>query len=318
MADEALSGEDKASDELKAMRAELAEMRTALQMERTGRQTAETGKAHAERRVLSEAEQRLLAQEQAADASIAGMESEAEALEGQIGVLADEPGHGKEIAALNRKLSTISAKIETASNQKTYLAAQRERAKKQAETPAADASPKLADGRSLSGFSPKVQTWFHEHPRVFSDQIYLKKAIAAAISATDIDGLAAESPEYFARVEEVMGERQATLRATEGDRPSADQPYSRTTQSDGEELGHEVKNPQSRAAGPGAIAAPVSRVAATSANSPNRRAPSLTAEEREVADVLLSHVPVKDRYTRYADDREFMKQRRGNGAFGAN
>lgn len=299
-------------DDTAALKSELEQMRRDLVAARSGQESERSARVQAEQRGLSEAEKRLLAEEAANSTSISSLNSEADTIEADIARLADEPGHGAEIAKLNRRLATVCGQLQTAENRKSYLEGQRERAK----AAPAETGPKLASGASLSNFAPAVQKWFESHPRVFTDKGYLDKVVAADMAARNLEGFTANTPEYFEYIEQRVDGTSAAAPARVA--PMQD------NQDEGEELTTEVRNPQHRAAGPGsmraavaAVAAPSRQAASPSGNGPRRQA-MLTAQEREVADSLYSDVAnPADRYARYAKGKEYMKNRDSRG-FGAN
>jgi chromosome segregation ATPase len=301
-------------DELASLRSEMEQMKRELAASRAEKSAESDRRTQAEQRALSAEERRIMAEETACKSTIDSYNTEADNIEAEISRLADEPGHGAEIAKLNRRLSSITAKVQTEEQRQQWLAGQRERAKAEAAAPA-DTGPKLANGTPLSQFQPVVQQWFKDHPRTLTDETYLKKAIAAASYARDVHGLVENTPEYFEFVE----------READG-RPAA-QPQRRAAQEDeeGEELETTVQRPQTRAAGPGAMreamaaVAPPSRTAASQSGTGSRRQPLLTAEEKEVADSLFADrfANPADRYVHYADRKKMMMARKP-GQFGAN
>lgn len=300
-------------DELAALRTEMEQMKRELAASRAEKSAESDRRSQAEQRALSAEERRIMAEETACKSTIDSYNTEADNIEAEIARLADEPGHGAEIAKLNRRLSSITAKVQTEEQRQTWLATQRERAKTEAAAPA-DNGPKLANGTPLSQFQPVVQQWFKDHPRTLTDETYLKKAIAAASYAKDVHGLAENSPEYFEFVErEAEGRAQAA-------------PQRQDPEDEGEELDATVRKPQQRAAGPGsmraamAAVAPPSRNAATqSGGNGAKRAPMLTADEREVADKIYGDkfANPADRYVHYADMKKYQAERKRHG-FGAN
>lgn len=301
-------------DELATLRTEMEQMRRELAATRAEKSAESTARSQAEQRALSADERRIMAEEAACKSTIDSFNTEADNIEAEIARLADEPGHGAEIAKLNRRLSSIAAETQTEKQRQTWLAQQRERAKSEASV-SADEGPKLASGESISKFAPAVQQWFTAHPRAFTDKGYLQRAVSAAAYARDVHGLTENTPEYFDFVE-----READGRAQPS--PAARQ----ESEDEGEELDATVRKPQSRAAGPGsmrsamAAVAPPSRNAATqSGGSGPRRAPMLTADEREVADKIYADkfANPADRYVHYADMKKYQAERKRHG-FGAN
>ena len=312
-------------DDVAELRRQLAEMTAEANTAKAQLRSEAERRRSAELQNMSAQERALVSEQEACDSRIEAMESEAQSYEDQIAQLADEPGHGKEIAALNRKLAAVSAKLETETNRKSFLAGQREKMKAQPKPEdGADGGNGrvLANGSKLSQYGAKTQAWLEAHPKAFTDARYLNKAILAAQEATAIEGIADQSPEYFAFIEEKLGERQVqqpqsddTDETDEGDElpvPAAAEHRTIDHQS------YEPEKPQQRAAGPGSMAAvPTRNVPQGGNGGGNRRTPTLNAEEREVADALYAHLPAAERYVRYAQGKSYMKQR-NSGHFVSN
>lgn len=314
-------------DELAELRAQMAELQGRLSSNESSLAQERMGRAAAEQRSMSESERRLRAELKTSDTTLEAMESEAQSIEDQIATLSDEPGHGKEIAALTRKLTVLSARTETEGARKAFLTTEIDKAKTATER-AIPASETLASGARLSDMSAKVQAWFRAHPRVFTDKPYLEKIIAAANYAVHAKGIPVESDEYFAFVDgeiDATHERRRAEELDEGvdlvpERPDSASPYSqphRQRISQDGDLDYRVNEPQTPAAGRGSIAAaiPPSRsVPAGAGGRQNARQPLLTSEEREVADGLFGHVAnPADRYIKYAESKKFMADRKSSG-----
>lgn len=298
-------------DDIAALRAEMEQIRRERDTYRAESQNERSARLQAEQRGMSETEKRILAEETACSSAIESMGREADAIEAEIARLADEPGHGAEIAKLNRKMAGIEADLRTEKQRQTWLSGQREAAKAKSAETVSDTGQKLANGAALSQFAPEVQSWFKKHPQCFTDTAYLNKAIAAAGYARDVEGLAENTDDYFAFVDDRLN----------GKAQASSQPNPVAQDDEGEELVPTVQRPQARAAGPGSMAAviaPPSRSAPTGTGTPgNRRQPLLSPDEREAADGLFGHIPQKDRYLHYAERKEMMKKLRPS-AFGSN
>lgn len=316
-------------DELAELRAELQQMQGRLSTAESALASERTGRANAETRVMSEAEKRLLAEETACDTAISSISSEADALESQIAALSDEPGHGKEVAALSRKLSQAETRLFNEQQRKRYIGNQREQAKTAASARTAEyQGRKLADGTPLDVFNPQVRQWFEAHPESFTDRNFVARARAAASAAITLEGIPENSQDYFDYVEEKVagGRRQPAQRREPEDDPD-DSPYSQPARArnvaadaDGEDLDYRVRQPAPPAAGRGSIAAvaPPSRSVPNGAGgSGSRRAPALSNEEREVAIDLYANLPAADAFVKYAENKRLMATRHP-GKFGAN
>lgn len=303
--------------EVEQLRRELAEARGQLAAKSSQAESSESRARQAEQRVLSEAEQKLLAQEQACDGTITSKNSEADSIESQIATLSDEPGHGKEIASLTRKLAVLETEIQNEKAKKQWLGNQRAQAATAAKAQIAQDNRLLANGTPLSAIESKAaQEWFKAHPRCFTDAKYLREVIRAAEDAAD-EGIATDTADYFAYVEERVGETgNPQNRQVASDVATAASPYSGGRQVAGDgEVEYEAEKPQPRAAGPGTLAAaiPPSRTARSSpTDGGRRRAPMLSAEQREVADSIFGHIAnPADRYAHYVESERIMNAKRG-------
>ena len=115
--------------------------------------------------------------------------------------------------------------------------------------------------RLASGLSPQSAAWVRSHPEMVRDPVKNRKMIRAAEDAVD-DGIAPDSPEYFAYVEKRLGLRT--------DATADDSALS------------QAAAPRSQRTAP--AAAPVSRSGNGAA--PRSNVVTLTAEEREMASIM--------------------------------
>lgn len=273
---------------------------------------------------MSAQEQAIVSQQEACDTEIASLQSEADTLNDQIAALYDEPGHGKEIAELNRKLIRAETNLSEASRRKDWLAGQRDQVtSRNKETREAatreDQQPsgrKMANGFPYDNFQPKTKAWVDAHPQAFTDKTYWDRVIRFAQEAGQDYGYADESKEYFDHIERRLSEVSGTARRQDDDDDQQDE------NEEGEDLTEEVtprrtesyapERPQERAAGPGSMAArPTRQVPQSGGQVGNRRVSArLTAQEREAADSLYSGIAnPADRYQAYADGKKFMAER---------
>lgn len=272
--------------------------------ERQARRTAELS-------TMSATERAIVSDQEANEARLEALESEATDLENQIATLADEPGNGREIAKLTRQIAQTTTKIDAEAGKKAYLAQQREKitgANKTArEAAPADGVKVLANGAPITSFSPKTQAWLEAHPQSFTDVRFVKKAILAAQEAVDVEGIADDSAEFFGFVEDRLGLKVAPETDVEEEEGEVIEP-AQVRES------YTPENPQRSAAGPGALSsvAPPTRQTPQGGNGGgNRRAPTLTAQEREVALSLYpdSKLSDADKLVRYAAGKKFMNER---------
>lgn len=311
------------TDDVVELRRQLAEANTARAAAETEASTYRSKAREAELNAMSADERALVSQQEANESTLSALESEMAGYENEIAALADEPGHGKEIAALNRKLASAAAKVETENNRKTYLAGLREQAKGRTASTAAghkaeDTAEKVADGTPLSAFGAPTQAWLKKRPAMFTDRRLFKTAKVAAIEAIEVEGLTDQSPEYFRFIEDKLGEHQQSEHAEDGEQEEGEEVEAQEEQQieqrrPGAEERYEPENPQPRAAGRGSMstaAAPSSSRLRTGTDTGNRRKPALTAQEREVADALYaSERNPAERYRKYATNREIMNGR---------
>lgn len=296
------------NDDVAALRAELDALKGENSTLISQRDTASAEAKKARLATMSADERALVSAQEANEATLNSLESEASSIEDQIATLADEPGHGKEIAALTRKLSTLSADLVDEGKKKKWLEGQRAKFTERAAETAEDPNDKtLANGSKLSAYGQKTQAWLLAHPKAFTDSRYMARAIAAAIKATGGEGIADQSAEYFKFIEDELGETPAP---TEEEEVPADE--------EGEEIAqparqtqerYEPEKPQARAAGGGSVAAVVQTALRSSSTGGARRTPALTAAQKEVADSLYGSMPAAERYIHYAKMDTFMKNR---------
>ena len=258
---------------------------------------------------MSAEERALVSAQEANDGTIASLTSSLDSIEAEIARLADEPGNGAAIAKLNRQMASDTARLQTEEGRKTYLENQRAQFASQAEAAAAEPADgdKLANGTPLANLHPSSQDWIRRHPKAMTDSRYCGKMVAAAIEAEQAEGLKVNSPEYFAFVEKKLGDAPVA---------NADQDDEQDEEGDEVELDpldkYEPERPQTRAAGPGSMsAAPPSQAALRQTNAGgNRRAPALSAAEKEAADGLYGSIKnPAERYVKYAQNRDYMNGR---------
>ena len=264
----------------------------------------------AEKANMGAQERALVSELESSESRLESLEGDLNSMEEQIARLADEPGQGKEVAKLNRRMAEAAAEQRDLKNRKTWLESQRERLKKPAPTDNAptEGARLMPNGYPFDNFDPQTKAWLEKHPRAFTDAVYYDKCIAAAQSATRLEGIPDRSPEYFAFIETKLGERQVE----NTDEVDEEEDEGEEVQTPQTEERYTPERPQPRAAGPGSGAAPPSRQVPSGGGGGNRRMPALTAQEKEVALSLYSHVPGlsdADKLKRYADNRKYMKER---------
>lgn len=310
MSDTTDNGEEQglSASEAAELRRQLADAKSTAAVHESRFRSADHARRQAEMANMSAQERALVSAQESCDTTLESREGEIQSYEDQIAQLADEPGHGKEIAQLNRKMAEAVTEVSDLKRRKQYLANEREKFKGAQPSDAAD-DPNdraLPNGQKLSNFGPKTQAWLIAHPKAFEDARYFGRAVAAAVKAVQAEGIPDQSDKYFEFIEKELGDEPAQSRqAAEADQDD----------DEGDDiLPAEPKpdRPQHRAAGPGSIgAAPPTRTTPSgSGNGGRRRQAALTAEQREVADNLYSAMPnAADRYVKYAENLQIMTAR---------
>lgn len=309
-------------DDVEDLRRQLSELRTRNSELESNFRTESEKRMAAERAQMSEEERRIAAEQDACNSLLDSLKGQADSIEGQIAQLADEPGHGSDIAKLNRQLARIESQLLSEEGRKDYLQSERDRAKSKAANPppAPTVGRKLANGVPTDNFSPATKAWLDAHPKAYTDASYCKRAIGYAGLAANVEDITPDTPEFFAFIEEKLGERHAAPQNDEnGDEeiPNADSPYSRPEPEPGDDTGEEIgdaapSKPQARAAGPGSMS---SVLASPSRSIPGAkpgkggRVPALTPDQKAAADALYGSIRnPADRYAKYAANMKFMSE----------
>lgn len=283
-------------DEVAELRNQLAAERSALAAEREQRSRAENERDQ-ERSVRQDATaSRWHAEETALDTSLSAWDNERAGLKATIGALQGE-GKFEEAAAAYDRLAEIAAEMRFAKQQKIWLEQAKQVEKDEIERAKAAAKKPVAGngGHDLSGYTAKERRWIREHPEYLEDEGYRQKVVRAHHSALG-NGYARDTEEYFDHLNEALEARAEPKRRARDDDEEEERPVVKRNGS-GELAGSR------RAAGSG----------------PRRDDPvRLSADEREAADITLSHLPQEDmvdvqgnvtpgRYRQYVLHREALK-----------
>jgi hypothetical protein len=110
-----------------------------------------------------------------------------------------ERGDYRAASQAGRKMAQAEARIMQLEQGKTHLEQQRAAPPQQPQQ-SSDPVEKLAS--QLSGPSA---AWVRAHPQVAHDQALFRKMVAAHHAITQLDGIQADTPEYFAAVEQKIG-----------------------------------------------------------------------------------------------------------------
>lgn len=298
---------DQDTDEVVQLRAQLEAERSARASAEGSVQTERQARRAAEKANMSAQERSVVTALESSEAQIEALDGQIESYENEIARLADEPGHGKEIAALNRKMAEAVSGRGREADKKAYLASEREKMKTQAERQPAEeaAGEKMPNGAPLASFDPKTQEFIRQNPRLMTDAAFFRKGIAAAQSALELEGLRDQSTEYFDYIAQKLGLK-ATPQQEDGEQDEQDD--------EGEDVPPIVT--ERRPAASRAAAAPVTRQApATGSSGGNRRTTRLTAEQTEVAlELYGGNMSRADAIKKYADNLAYM-QSKPNGYF---
>ncbi|HWG71256.1 MAG TPA: hypothetical protein VN692_17700 [Steroidobacteraceae bacterium] len=273
-------------DDLKRMLEESRGRLTSLERERdeerATRLVAEQERDTAAGRAVSETEQRWIAQKQAVEGTIAAAEAEADRAEREYAAAA-ESGDWAAAAKAQRALAGAESRAIQSRSQKDFLEQNKARLTQAPEMPRSQSS---ADkyGAVVKDLRPSEREWLDQRPQFMSDTRYRARVFGASQIA-DGEGHARGSPEYFRRIEDLLGEGQQETREA----PRAQE----------RALSADVA-PQRRAA-PGAAAS-------------GGREIRLTADQVEVADGLYGNPASPDyiadpgeRYRKYHGNLERMR-----------
>jgi hypothetical protein len=252
--------------------------------ERTTRHRTERERDELAGHATSEAERAFNAQRQAVESQIATAESEAERAEQEY-VRAAEAGDHVATAKAQRAIAAAEAKADRLRGQKDYLEQNKERFTKPPEVrrEAPAATDKYA--AIVRGLHTSEREWLDQRPQFLNDEKYRQKVFGASQLAGVEHGRG--TPEYFRRMEELLGESRQETRT---DPPPRER-----------ERGQSTDVPPQRRSNPGATPS-------------GGREIRLTADQVEVADGLYGNPSSPDyvadpaeRYRKYAGNLERMR-----------
>lgn len=265
------------SEELDSLRQQLKQkadeskaLEDALHTERRARQ--ETGA-----KLSEEVSNRFSAQESAIENAILAATAEIDGLEKQQTQLMEEGKFG-EASKISRLIASAQYKLDGAQFSKSQLGTYKQNAERQAE---------VAKSDPLAQYSESAKSWIRKNPAFLSD----KKTNARVMAAHNLavaDDVEVDSPDYFARLDEVIRPK-VTVETKEDD--NAEEPIVTT-------------KPQQPKASSGA---PVSRGGHQSGGSGGKRI-QLTSEQAEAAVISFPNLAPKDAYVKYADNIQKLKE----------
>lgn len=262
-------------DELADLRAQVEQANREKDAEKRRADAAEARAAGDRGRARSEADARFKAEEDATESALAAASLEAARLEGDVARLQEE-GKFAEAAKAMRELAKAQYQVETLSGKKEWLADQR----KQAEA----APTGTARERFLSSRTPKTRAFLEAHPDLVTDEGQPSRDALKAHYSALAEGLAEDTPDYFAHVETKLGLRDAAENEIDPN----------------EEV--RVEKPAPRTPPRASTAAPPSRAGAASGGS-GRQANSttikLTPSEQDAAIASFPDMKPEEAYAEY-------------------
>lgn len=238
----------------------------------------------AETTVQDETSKRFYAQDVAIANALQAAQNEANSWKSEIERLGKEQKFAEMADAVAGRAQTqyniaeIERQKRSVEQQKTQWKNDQEQAKRQAEEQSRQPAQPV--------MTQRTKEWIDAHPRFKTDDGYRDKAFAAHEYATKVQGIPADTDEYFHWIEEALGERTAVDVGSEA-APVQPQPQR-----------------QQRST---STAVPPSRSSPAAREQQKRL--TLSAQERETADFTMGHI--KDaaaRYRKYAENREIMRR----------
>jgi hypothetical protein len=133
---------------------------------------------------------------------LANDKARAEAIKRELRV-ARETGNTDLESDLMVENARLGVKLQTNEQRKREIEVAHEREKQRREAPRIPADPVEA---AIQGLSPKSQSWLRSHPECVTDDVLNAKVLLADKEAKR-KGFAADTPEYFAYIEEKLGYR---------------------------------------------------------------------------------------------------------------
>lgn len=255
---------------LASTRREKAALETQLGTERSARSNAET-RAHSANTGRFEAEETAVKTRiEAADASALEMRRKyAEAL---------SEGRFEDAAQVQDEMAELRAKQGQDKQYQSWLGAEKERLTK---TPPVQQE----QGLNLANYTPGQRKWIKANPDFMTD-VRLRQKTEAMHSMAVADGIEIDSPEYFEVINQALGKKKPAPVVEED--PDEEEP---------------PPPPRKRAP---ATDMPVTRRTDASGQPAGRnRAISLTADQREAADMTMPDLPVQG----YMKDGNWMPSR---------
>lgn len=160
-------------------------------------------------------------------------------------------------AKLDFEIGKLAAKIDRLEDGKSALEAKRTEDKARAAQPATQPRQETSNAKEayIASKTPKTAAWLRQNDRFFSDPSFQKKVISANDYIVNVLGIAADTDEYFQKVEESVGTRQAaaparqettSMAARSAPRQSAPPPAARTAAAPSREVPGAARTPGGR------------------------------------------------------------------------
>lgn len=281
--DEQVSDED-IRELLAATRREKATLTAQLDTERNARSAAET-RAHSANTGRFEAEETAVKTRiEAADAAALGMRAKyAEAL---------SEGRFEDAAQVQDEMAELRAKQGQDKQYQAWLGSEKERLSK-----APPVQQQQEQGLNLANYTPGQRKWIKANPDFMTD-VKLRQKTEALHSLAVADGIEIDSDEYFEVINQALGKKKPVAQVEDEDEEPPPPPRKRAPPTD----------------------MPVTRRTEANGQPTGRKSVSLTADQREAADMTMPDLPVqgaynKDgnwvagRYERYAINAAKLKAR---------
>ncbi len=278
-------------DDLKAMRADLEEARKQRDAAKRGETVANTRVAQTEQqareqqaRLANEVNARIEDQSLTVESGLVAAQGEIDALRDSLAKALEE-NKWADAARLQEEMGDAKLRMRELTYQKGELARAKDAAVKAVKTPAPQGN----------GVGTKTQEWIAQHPKFNTDPVYRAQALYAHEVAV-AEGKTIESPEYFQKVEEMLGERKVANEDEGGARRQAND--------------NDDEPPPQRGV------APVQRRQSNGSdgNSGGRRTIKLSSEQVEAADAMFGDPTnpmyikdAKERYTYWHTQTERLK-----------
>lgn len=270
------------ADELAALKAQID--RSNAEVAERDRQIAELAASNerAQQERNQAIQQRFGAQDAQVANALASATSDARQLKAEYTRLLEE-GKFAEAADVNDRLLDARLREKQAQSQQQWLADRKLEFNRQLQADAENRE-RMEEQARQPQTSDKAQQWIAAHPRFNTDAAYRYKALAAHEEAI-ASGLPVDSDAYFDHINAALDEGGDVTQAQPAPRPQAPKP-SKASMGAG----------PSRTGGAGA------------GNGAARRTVTLTAQQREWADIAMPNLEPNERYKRYARNLEKMQQ----------